>query len=93
MTQIIKKRAQPEPKPQTAPEETYYEKRAHLIEDFGTKKSKKKIASMMTNIVEEKNIATTKEMQKILSQKAQEIEKNLHGSQGSYICCERDRRI
>jgi len=85
MVQQIKKRIRPDDSqpeeivPKT--EETYFEKRAHLIEDFGTKKSKKKIASMMTNIVEEKNIATTKEMQKILSKKAQEIENTLHESQ------------
>ncbi len=85
MVQIVKKRARPEDAPAEAaaakPEETYFEKRAQLIEDFGTKKSKKKIASMMTNIVEEKNIATTKEMQKILSHKAEEMEKTLHDSQ------------
>ena len=54
MSQIIKKRIQPEQKEKvnTATTETYFEKRAHLNEDFGTKKSKKKIASMMTNIVE-----------------------------------------
>ena len=83
MVQMVKKRMRPEEAAPvtTKPEETYFEKRAQLIEDFGTKKSKKKIASMMTNIVEEKNIATTKEMQKILSHKAQEIEKALHDSQ------------
>ncbi len=54
MVQMVKKRMQAEKKEPVGakPEETYFEKRAQLVEDFGTKKAKKKIASMLTNVVE-----------------------------------------
>ena len=84
MVQIIKKRPHPEETKVEAPEaseSTYLEKKAQLAADFGTKKSKKKMDSMLANKVQEKNIGTTKEMKEILSHNAQGIDEAMNKSQ------------
>ena len=47
-----------------------------LVEDFGTKKSKKRMRSMKYNAVNEENIYGLNEMNKIFKRKAENIKEN-----------------
>lgn len=51
----------------------YFDQKIRLVEDFGTKKSKKIINSLKANMVSEDAIGATTQMKKLLSKKAQAI--------------------
>ena len=57
-------------------EENYFDQKARLVEDFGTKKSKKIINSLKANMVSEDAIASSSQMKKILTHKAKQIDAN-----------------
>jgi A49-like RNA polymerase I associated factor len=51
----------------------YFDQKIRLVEDFGTKKSKKIINSLKANMVSEDAIGATTQMKKLLSKKAHAI--------------------
>ena len=53
----------------------YFEQKLRLVEDFGTKKSKKIINSMMANMVSEEAIGKSNQMKKMLHKRAEQINK------------------
>lgn len=49
---------------------TNLQRKQNLVEEFGTKKSKKKLAQMLNNVVEENNISSSMQMKEFFQQKA-----------------------
>lgn len=49
---------------------TNLQRKQNLVEEFGTKKSKKKLAQMLNNVVEENNISSSVQMKEFFQQKA-----------------------